>query len=101
MESSFRVYVCTNIHCRANGGDTILRTFEQCVWEADLTEQVEVMPGGCQSRCSDGPNAAVWPGPTRYGRLTPALVRQIVAEHLRGGEPLSGALANPDAFPFR
>ncbi|GAB4109205.1 MAG: hypothetical protein OHK0022_61710 [Roseiflexaceae bacterium] len=87
-EKQCRVYVCGNIHCRANGSERLLRVLEQAVWELGLDASVEVRVSGCQSRCDFGPNLTVWPGPVRYARLTPEAVRRIAEQHLRDGRPL-------------
>ena len=84
-EKRYRVYVCGNLHCRANGGERVLRALEQAVWLQRLDGEVEVRVSGCQSRCDHGPNLTVWPGPFRYTRLTPQDAQRIVEQHLRDG----------------
>lgn len=87
-EKQCRVYVCGNLHCRANGSERLLRALEQAVWELALDSIVEVRVSGCQSRCEVGPNLTVWPGPVRYAHLTPEAARRIAEQHLRNGQPV-------------
>lgn len=88
-EKKYRVYVCGNIHCLANGKDAILRALEDAVWEHGLDGDVDVRVSGCQNQCDFGPNIKVWPGPYQYVRLSPIAVQRIVAEHLRAGTPVA------------
>lgn len=85
---TYRIYVCANVHCRANGSAGIQQALAQELWALGLGDQVEVLVGGCQSQCERGPNIKIWPGPYHYLGVTPAMVRQIVASHLRDGLPL-------------
>lgn len=87
-EKDYRVYVCGNLHCAANGKDRILRALEDAIWEFGLDHTVEVRVSGCQSQCDFAPNLKIWPGPHQYIRLTPEKVRRIAAEHLRDGKPI-------------
>lgn len=87
-EKKYRVYVCGNIHCRANGSEALLRLLEEQIWAAGLDADVDVRVSGCQNRCDFGPNLTVWPGPFRYAHLTPEAIARIVAQHLRDGEPV-------------
>ena len=95
-EKSYRVYVCGNIHCAANGKDALLRALEAAVWTHGLGDSVEVRVSGCQNQCDFAPNIKVWPGPFQYVRLTPDAVRQIVVEHLRDGQPVAALLSRPE-----
>lgn len=94
-EKKYRVYVCGNIHCLANGKQTILRALEDAVWEYNLDTEVDVRVSGCQNQCDFGPNIKVWPGPYQYIKLSPKAVRRIVAEHLRDGKPVNEFLLPP------
>ena len=98
-EKNYRVYVCGNINCHASGKDALLRALEQAVWEYELDALVDVRVSGCQNQCDYAPNIKVWPGPYQYSRVTPEGVRQIVAEHLRDGQPVLALLNQTIARP--
>lgn len=91
-EKAYRIYLCGNLHCLANGESAILRALEQAIWEYDLAATVEMRVSGCQSLCDIGPNIKIWPGPYQYPRVTPTNARRIVIEHLRDGVPVAELL---------
>ncbi|MBC8160452.1 MAG: (2Fe-2S) ferredoxin domain-containing protein [Roseiflexaceae bacterium] len=91
-EKPYRVYVCGNLHCQANGKDHILRALEDAIWQFGLDAKVEVRVSGCQNQCDFAPNLKIWPGPHQYSQLTPEKVRRIAAEHLRDDQPVAELL---------
>jgi (2Fe-2S) ferredoxin len=94
-DKKYRVYVCGNLHCIANGRDAILYALEQELWALELDADVEVRTSGCQNQCDFGPNIKIWPGPFQYSRLTPEAVRRIVRSHLRDDQPVTELLHTP------
>jgi len=93
-EPRYRVYLCGGATCSANGQAALLRALEQALWDYELDGLVELRVSSCQDRCAFGPNLKVWPGPFHYARLTPTAIRQIVAQHLRDGQPVAEWLGN-------
>ena len=96
-EKAYRVYVCGNMHCFANGKPAILNALEAAIWEYGLDATVEVRVSGCQGLCEIGPNLKIWPGPFQYPRLKVEHIRRIVAEHLRDGVPVAELLVEQPA----
>lgn len=86
---SMRLYLCHGPHCTANGCAKIHAALEQALWDAGLSSAVDLQASGCQDHCDHGPNMIVQLGTTRYYGLTTERVARIVAEHLRGGEPIA------------
>lgn len=91
-EARFRIYLCAGPHCTIHGRAAIERALEAALWDARLTDAVELRASGCQSRCDFAPNLTIWPGPFHYQRLTPETIRRIVAEHLVQGRPVEDLL---------
>ena len=52
------------------------------ITQAGLGDICDIRASGCQSRCDDGPNLTIWPGPIRYCHLTIPRIEQIVHQHL-------------------
>lgn len=95
-EPTFRIYICNGIHCNANGRAALKRALETALWECRMDSTAELRDSSCQDRCDYGPNIKIWPGPWNYQRLTPDLVRQVVLQHLRDGQPLHHLLTPSD-----
>ncbi|MFM2032582.1 MAG: hypothetical protein RLZZ297_1347 [Chloroflexota bacterium] len=96
--STHRIYLCHGPFCH---GETLRATLEAALRCHSLTDTVELRPSGCQSRCDDGPNLTIWPGPFRYCHLTAAHIETIVALHL-GQHTVVESLLHPTslrAFP--
>lgn len=74
-----RIYLCHGPFCH---GEALRPALEHALRSHDLTASTEIRASGCQSRCDDGPNLTIWPGPFRYCQLTPARITQIVAQHV-------------------
>jgi (2Fe-2S) ferredoxin len=85
----YRAYVCHGAHCPRNGAAAILAELERQVAAAGLSGEVAVRPGNCNKLCRVGPSMVVHPGAVRYGDLTPEALAEIVAGHLRDGQPVA------------
>ena len=83
----YRAYVCHGAHCPKNGAAAIYSELERLLGERGLTDDVALRPGNCNKLCRIGPSMIVYPGPVRYGDLTPAALAEIVEQHFIGGEP--------------
>jgi (2Fe-2S) ferredoxin len=88
-----RIYLCNGPHCTANGAAKVRSALDQALWDAGLLGAVELHASGCQDHCDHGPNMIVQPDTVRYYGLSAERVARIVAEHLRGGEPITAYLA--------
>ena len=80
------VLVCRGPRCSARGGGAAAAALASQLRRRELTDDdVLVAQTDCLYPCNLGPMLVVNPGDTWYGRLTPQRVRQIVDEHLVGG----------------
>jgi (2Fe-2S) ferredoxin len=83
----YRVYVCYGANCPRNGAAAIYTALERLLEERGLTGDVALRPGNCNKLCRIGPSMVVYPGPVRYGDLTPAALIEIVEEHFTHDRP--------------
>jgi (2Fe-2S) ferredoxin len=99
----FRLYLCHGPHCTARGTAAAREAIDTALWDADLLGEAELLPSGCQDHCDHGPNLLIQPGACRYVGLTPARAAEIVARHLRDGQPIEEWQATPEMRrpPFR
>ncbi|MCU0493950.1 MAG: (2Fe-2S) ferredoxin domain-containing protein [Chloroflexaceae bacterium] len=95
-ETKLRLYLCTGPHCSARNSAALRDQLEMALWARGLDATVEFHTSGCQDHCDYGPNLLIWPGPIRYYGLTPAILEQIIARHLKGGEPVTEQFATPE-----
>lgn len=79
QEPSHRLYICHGAFCR---GDALYRALQTLLQQRQQSHLCELRASGCQSRCDDGPNITVWPGPTRYHHVTDAVLPHILDAHL-------------------
>jgi len=75
--------------CAQKGGRDILMKFAETLEAEGLLGQVSLVQTGCLGPCMEGPVVAVFPDNHWYGNLRPGDVETIVAEHLKGGEPVA------------
>jgi (2Fe-2S) ferredoxin len=53
-----------------------------------IADEIEILETSCRNRCETGPSVNVYPGPTFYCGVTPAVLRRIAASHLASGIPV-------------
>ncbi len=85
---SKRVAICHGPHCSQRNSAALYELLEEEVRAQGLEAEVGTRPGACNKLCEEGPSMVVHPDKVWYSRLTPASVREIVREHLAGGEPV-------------
>jgi len=96
-EQTYRVHLCFGPNCSARGSRALLPVLERAIREAGLSGRVEVLATTCRNRCDYGPSLNVYPGPVFYNQIDGAAIREIVAEHLVGGEAARRWLFRPSA----
>lgn len=95
----YRVYLCGGARCGPHSQPVLLDTLELALWDHELDDKVELRVSGCQSRCSDGPNLMIYPGPYYYTHLTRAAIEQIVEQHLGQDQPVQTLLDQSAPLP--
>jgi len=75
------ILVCQKSDCRKRGGEEIAIALEEQLQELGISDQVKIKKTGCMSRCKHAPNVVVMPDKTRYTRLDPEEVPQLIEKH--------------------
>ena len=88
-EKSKRVAVCHGTHCSRRGSPALARLLDEEIVAQGLDDEVGTRPGACNKLCEEGPSMVVHPDRVWYSRLTPDAIREIVGQHLSGGEPVA------------
>lgn len=84
--------MCHNAQCMQRDVRGVWRALNAEIAAQGLTDRVELIVSGCQSRCDYGPNINVYPKLTKYVEVTPEVARKIVREHLAHGTPVAEAI---------
>ena len=81
------ILVCTDSKSKQckKGGPEVLKAFEKAIKARKLGRQVMVTEVGHVGGCGLGPNVIVYPEAVWYGRVEPADVDEIIAEHILEG----------------
>ncbi len=90
-EFKYRVLCCASTACLSSGGQEVRKAVQDELKAVGLVKDVQVVATGCKGLCSRGPVLEVTaPGEANvlYADLTPETARQIVTQHLVGGQPL-------------
>jgi NADH-quinone oxidoreductase subunit F len=95
--SDFRVHLCFGPNCTPRGSRSLLPILQRAIFEAGLSDRVEVIASSCRARCEYGPSLNVYPGPVFYMDVTEEAIREIVQEHLVNGRPARQWLFEQDA----
>jgi len=66
----------------------LLPIVQKAIFEAGISDRIEVIATTCRNRCDWGPSVNVYPGPVFYAEVTPEVIAAIVREHLVGGRPV-------------
>ncbi|HAI87566.1 MAG TPA: NADH-quinone oxidoreductase subunit NuoF [Firmicutes bacterium] len=83
------VLVCGGSPCVAAGCRAVRVEIERLVREQGLDREVRVVETGCLGPCDQGPIVVVYPEGTVYHRVNMGAAREIVAEHLVKGRPVT------------
>ncbi len=75
------ILVCQKSDCRKSGGEKIAIALEEQLQELGMSDQVKIKKTGCMSRCKHAPNVVVMPDKTRYSRLDPEEIPQLIEKH--------------------
>jgi (2Fe-2S) ferredoxin/SAM-dependent methyltransferase len=97
------VIVCTqqkpeNVPCcAAGGGAVVVAALQEHLGKQGLAGDVIVSTTGCLGACTHGPVMIVYPDATWYGSVTPEDVAEIVASHLKSGQPVARLMLTDQA----
>lgn len=74
-----RIRCCTAAGCQSSGAEAVMKSLENAIAAADLTNKVEVSSVGCLRLCGRGPLVAVDPEQQLYELVTPEDASSLVA----------------------
>ncbi len=86
------IRVCSGTACHSQGGEELVRTFQQYLEDRKLTSDYMVKPTGCNGFCAQGPIVVVEPENVFYARVGSERVAEIMERTVFGGEVLDDLL---------
>jgi bidirectional [NiFe] hydrogenase diaphorase subunit len=97
-----RLLCCASTPCLSSGATAVQEALESAVREHGLEAEVTTVATGCMGPCSRGPMVTLQMEDRPdviYERVTPALARRIVAEHVARHEVITDHVMGSD-LPF-
>jgi NADH:ubiquinone oxidoreductase subunit F (NADH-binding)/(2Fe-2S) ferredoxin len=85
----FRLMLCAGTGCVSNRSLEVKTAIENEIRKRGLTDQLEVVPTGCNGFCERGPILVVQPGDIFYQQLSAKDVPHLVEEHFLKGRPVA------------
>ena len=79
------ILVCGGTGCSSSHSGDIFETLKAELTAHGLDQEVRAVQTGCFGLCEEGPIMIVYPEGVFYTKVTPEDVREIVEEHLLGG----------------
>lgn len=76
-----KILVCQKSDCQKRGGAAICKALENALNSQGLEGQVTVQKTGCLKQCKAGPNIVLMPDKTRYSRIAPAAIPELIEKH--------------------
>lgn len=86
------VLVCGGTGCTSSHSVAIVERLKKEIAAQGLEHEVQVIMTGCFGLCALGPIMIVYPEGSFYSRITEDDVPEIVAEHLKNGNPVKSKL---------
>jgi len=91
-----KILVCQKSPCRKRGADGVCQALQSALDDRGLGEQVTIKQTGCMDRCKAGPNVVVMPDKTRYSRVLPEEIPDLIEQHF-GAAPQQPAETCPNS----
>ena len=82
------VLICGGTGCTSSNSMSVRDSLEKELVAAGIADEIKVVTTGCFGLCALGPIMIVYPEGTFYSKVTPEDMKEIVTEHLVGGNPV-------------
>jgi len=91
------IRICSGTACHSQGGEQVVKDFEQYLIDKNLTQDYLVKPTGCNGFCAQGPIVVVEPENIFYARVKSEHVNDIMERTVLGNEVIEDLLyVNPE-----
>ena len=86
------ILVCGGTGCESNHGVDLYKNLQKELTEQKVDAEAQVVKTGCFGFCAKGPIVKILPDETFYVNVKPEDAREIVAEHIVKGRPVTRLL---------
>ena len=98
------IFICLNERskdhprgcCSAKGSEEIKKLFKKHIQDLGLKGRVRANTAGCLDHCEHGPTVVIYPEGTWYQVKTPEDVKEIMEQHVKGGNAVRRLAIYPD-----
>ena len=80
--------ICGGTACHATHSRDVKQALIQEIEDHGIFERCKIIETGCNGFCAQGPVMTVYPDGVFYVKLTPENIKDIVSQHLIGGNPV-------------
>ena len=84
----YTVLICAGAGCISCDCTSVRNALVEEIFEAGLSDVIQIKMTGCMGNCDVGPAMIVRPGGIFYCRLKPENMKEIVQQHLLGGKTI-------------
>jgi NADH-quinone oxidoreductase subunit F len=91
------IRICSGTACHSQGGEQVVKDFEQYIIDKNLTKDYLVKPTGCNGFCAQGPIVVIEPDNIFYAHVKSEHVNEIMERSVLGNEIVEDLLyVNPE-----
>jgi (2Fe-2S) ferredoxin len=76
-----KIRICQKSSCRKRGSQKVLTALSCAIQASGREQDIQIQPMGCMGQCKAGPNLIVFPDKTRYVRVKPQNITNILQQH--------------------
>ncbi len=90
-----QILTCTGTGCVSSGSFNLKKKLEDEIIKHGLSDEVQVVPTGCQGFCAEGPILIVQPEGVFYCQVNEKDAVKIIEEHIAKGRPVKKLMYTP------
>lgn len=76
-----KIRICQKSSCRKRGSKQVLTALNSALQSSGQDKDIQLQPMGCIGKCKAGPNLVVLPDKTRYTKVKPKNISNILQQH--------------------
>lgn len=82
IKSKAKVLICQKANCWKKGGQKVCAEIESILSDRGLAKEIPIQKTGCLKQCKKAPTLIMMPDKTRYNKVKPQQVAEMIEKHL-------------------